>query len=122
MLDDYAALIAQHCAYVAELHGASVGILILIPQTNSMLLDNVAVAPEAQGIGLGRQMLSFAESRARDAGYRVIELFTNEAMVENIKLYSRLGYVETDRKEEHGLRRVYMRKCIAKSIDSKIAS
>ena len=31
-------------------------------------------------------------------------------MTENIALYSRIGYVETHRAEENGLRRVYMSK------------
>lgn len=75
-----------------------------------MLLDNVAVAPEAQGTGLGRRMLAFAERAAVEAGYGTINLYTNEAMTENIALYTRLGYAETHRAEEKGLRRVYMRK------------
>ena len=75
-----------------------------------MLLDNVAVAPEAQGSGLGRTMLQFAEHSARMAGYRHIKLYTNEAMTENVALYSRLGYVETHRVEEKGLKRVYVLK------------
>jgi len=112
MLDDYAALIEKGCVYVADRDGATIGMIVLIPQTDAMLLDNVAVAPEAQGTGLGRQMLSFAEQKAREAGLGVIKLYTNEAMVENIALYSRKGYVETHRLNEKGLRRVYMRKCL----------
>jgi len=75
-----------------------------------MLLDNVAVAPFAQGLGLGRKMLEFAERAARDAGFRSIRLYTNEAMTENVSLYSRIGYCETHGAEEKGLRRVYMTK------------
>jgi ribosomal protein S18 acetylase RimI-like enzyme len=70
----------------------------------------VAVAPEVQGSGLGRLMLEFAEQAAIKAGYHAIRLYTNEAMTENIALYSRIGYAETHRVEEKGLRRVYMRK------------
>ena len=33
-------------------------------------------------------------------------------MTENIALYSRIGYVETHRAEEKGLRRVYMTKSL----------
>jgi ribosomal protein S18 acetylase RimI-like enzyme len=75
-----------------------------------MLLDNVAVAPAAQGSGLGRKMLEFAEAEAVEAGYRSIRLYTNEAMTENIELYTRMGYSETHRVEEKGFRRVYMSK------------
>ncbi len=77
-----------------------------------MLLDNVAVAPACQGQGLGRAMLQFAERAAIASGYRSIRLYTNEAMIENIRLYSRIGYVEAHRAEEKGLRRVYMTKTL----------
>ena len=57
-------------------------------------------------------MLQFAEAAAADAGYRRIRLYTNEAMTENIELYTRIGYSETHRVEEKGLRRVYMTKTV----------
>ena len=77
-----------------------------------MLLDNVAVAPAAQGLGLGRRLLEFAEHTAVALGYRYIRLYTNEAMTENIALYSKIGYSETHRAEEMGLRRIYMTKLL----------
>lgn len=110
MLDDYGALVGSGHVYVAETRGVIHGVLVLLPQGSAMLLDNVAVAPEAQGRGLGRELLAFAERRAADAGFRVIRLYTNEAMTENIDLYERIGYVETHRVVERGLRRVYMLK------------
>ena len=113
MLDNYRALIEEGRVTVLEHDGVVQGILVLIPQANGMLLDNVAVAPAAQGLGLGRMLLQFAEEVAAAAGFRTISLYTNEAMTENIALYSRLGYVETHRAEEKGLRRVYMAKPIA---------
>ena len=110
MLDDYRKLIAGGHVHVVEQDGIVSGILVLIPERDVMLLDNVAVAPFAQGLGLGRRMLEFAERAARDAGLRSIRLYTNEAMTENISLYSRMGYSETHRADEMGLRRVYMAK------------
>jgi ribosomal protein S18 acetylase RimI-like enzyme len=110
MLDDYAALIADGRVLVAELDGSVQGLLVLIPQGDAMLLDNIAVAPGAQGRGLGRRMLEFAEHTSLKAGYSAIRLYTNEVMTENISLYRRIGYFETHRAEEKGLRRVYMLK------------
>lgn len=115
MLDDYGALISEGRVFVAECNEIVQGILVLIPRDNAMLLDNVAVAPEAQGTGVGRRMLAFAEQAAIEAGYGFIELYTNEAMTENIALYTRFGYVETHRVEQEGLRRVYMRKPLGNS-------
>jgi ribosomal protein S18 acetylase RimI-like enzyme len=108
MLDDYGALIEQGRVHVVERDGVVQGILVLIPQEDAMLLDNIAVAPAAQGLGQGRIMLDFAERAAIAAGYRTIKLYTNEAMTENIGIYARRGYSETHRVEENGLRRVYM--------------
>jgi ribosomal protein S18 acetylase RimI-like enzyme len=113
MLDDYGALIEEGRVHVVERNGAVEGILVLIPGKDAMLLDNVAVAPAAQGLGLGRKLLEFAERTAIERGYRRIRLYTNEAMTENIALYSRIGYSETHRAEEKGLRRVYMVKALA---------
>lgn len=121
MLDDYGALINEGRVYVAERNETVMGILVLIPQNDAMLLDNVAVAPEAQGLGLGREMLAFAEQAAVKAGYNFIKLYTNEAMTENIALYARIGYAETHRLEEEGFRRVYMRKRLGSTRGEDIA-
>lgn len=113
MLDDYGALIEESRVHVIDCDGVVQGILVLIPESDAMLLDNVAVAPAAQGLGFGRKMSEFAERAAMDRGYRRIRLYTNEAMTENIALYSRIGYSETHRSEEKGLRRVHMAKLLA---------
>jgi len=110
MLDDYAGLIRAGRVHVLEDETAIVGVLVLIPEAGTLLLDNVAILPDAQGLGHGRKLLQFAEQSARDAGYGSIRLYTNEAMTENIALYSRIGYIETHRAEEKGLRRVNMTK------------
>lgn len=112
MLDDYALLIRDRRVHVLQSDGIIKGVLVLIPEENAMLLDNIAVIPAAKGAGLGRKMLVFAEQSARDAGYKSIRLYTHEKMTQNIELYSRIGYVETHRGEEKGLRRVYMTKAL----------
>ncbi|KRE18119.1 GNAT family acetyltransferase [Bosea sp. Root381] len=110
MLDDYGALITERRVSVIEHDGVVQGLLVLIPQPDAMLLDNIAVSPRAQGLGLGRALLEFAEHAAQETGYRSIKLYTHEMMTENIALYSRIGYAETHRIEEKGLRRIYMLK------------
>jgi len=111
MTDDYAALIAEGRVQVLvdEALGPA-GILVLIPQDGAMLLDNIAVAPGAQGKGFGRVLMDAADKAARAAGYDRIILYTHEKMVENIALYTRLGYRETHRVSEKGFNRVYMEK------------
>ena len=41
-------------------------------------------------------------------GHSNVYLYTNEKMVENISLYAKVGYVEYERRDEEGFRRVFM--------------
>jgi GNAT superfamily N-acetyltransferase len=110
MLEDYVALIGDGRVHVLEDETGIAGIVVLIPEERAMLLDSVAVKGAAQGRGYGRILIAFAEATARAAGYRTIRLFTNERMTENLARYPRLGYVETHRNMEEGLRRVHFAK------------
>ncbi|MGX1306144.1 ribosomal protein S18 acetylase RimI-like enzyme [Amorphus suaedae] len=112
MLDDYAGLISAGRVTVLDTAGEIAGLVVLVPEAEAMLLDNVAVAPHAHGRGFGRMLIDFAEATARRAGYTTIRLYTHEVMVENARLYVRLGYVETGRREERGYRRIYMEKAL----------
>ncbi|OJJ74459.1 hypothetical protein ASPBRDRAFT_39579 [Aspergillus brasiliensis CBS 101740] len=113
MLDDYTALINDGVVYVIEHDGGIKGTVMLVPREDAMIVDNLAVAQSARGTGLGRKLLEFADESARLAGYQTLQLHTNETMVENIAIYTRMGYVETHRADNKGWKRVYM----AKSLD-----
>lgn len=108
MRTDYAVPLAAGQIEVLRADGRIAGLLVLVPEPEQMLLDNVAVAPWAQGRGFGRRLMDHAEARARAAGYDRITLYTHVTMVENIEIYLRRGYVETHRAEVNGLHRVYM--------------
>ena len=110
MLDDYAALIRAHNVWVAGEPVA--GLIVLLPEADHLLLDNIAVDPNAQGTGLGRTLLTFADTEARRRGYRELRLYTHEMMTENIALYSRTGWTETNRAEQNGFARVFFRKAV----------
>jgi len=112
MLDNYDKLVAEGRVYVLEEGQEIEGLVVLIPEDKTMLLDNVAVRPEAQGKGYGNRLIAFAEDQARAAGYESIRLFTHELMTENQARYKYLGFVETHRGEEKGLKRVYMTKAL----------
>lgn len=113
MTDDYAARIAAGQAWIEEQGGAPVGALVLEDTEDGLMLDNIAVAAAMRGRGLGRRLLDFAEAEARRRGHGRIWLYTNEKMVENIAMYTRLGYAETHRAEQAGHRRVFMEKRLA---------
>src|ERR1700722_9923170 len=69
MLDDYRRLIEDGAVSVLEADGAVAAIVVLLPEFDHLLLDNIAVAPGHQGKGLGRQLIAFAESEARRLGH-----------------------------------------------------
>jgi GNAT superfamily N-acetyltransferase len=110
MLMDYEREISEHQVFVVKDNGRLVGALVLCVKDEGFLLDVIAVEPEWQGKGLGKLLLNFAEAEAKRQGYKSIYLYTHEMMVENQALYSKIGYVEYDRRFENGLSRVYMRK------------
>jgi GNAT superfamily N-acetyltransferase len=112
MQDDYASQVLARRVHVLAHEQTLSGFVVLIDAEEYLLLDNVAVSPAVKGQGYGRQLLEFAERHARDAGYPTIRLYTNEAMSENLALYTRRGFVETHRVEENGLRRVHMSKTL----------
>jgi len=112
MLADYGALIDRGRVWVAAEGAAVRGVLVLEPAPDHLLVWNVAVAPAFQGRGLGRRLLAFAEEEAARRGLRELRLFTNELMTENVAIYARLGYEETERRTEGPYRRVYMRKAL----------
>jgi ribosomal protein S18 acetylase RimI-like enzyme len=108
MLADYAAEVESGRLWVT---GEPVtGLIELIEAGTSLHVGNVAVHPSAQGSGLGRRLLEFAEEQARQRGLDRLDLFTNKVMTENQAIYARLGYRETGRRTEDGYQRVYMEK------------
>lgn len=110
MLMEYDKEIHEHQVFVVEESGQIVGSLVLCIKEEGFLLDVIAVEPLWQGRGVGRMLLEFAEVEAQRQGYQSIYLYTHEKMTENQLLYSKIGYVEYDRRSENGLARVYMRK------------
>ncbi len=110
MLMKYDKEIREHQVFVVEESGQIVGSLVLCIKEEGFLLDVIAVEPLWQGRGVGRMLLEFAEVEAQRQGYQSIYLYTHEKMTENQLLYSKIGYVEYDRRSENGLARVYMRK------------
>ncbi|HET6824682.1 MAG TPA: GNAT family N-acetyltransferase, partial [Amnibacterium sp.] len=112
MAADHAALADEGALWLAEDGGLPVAVLVLREREDHVLIESVAVAPEAQHSGVGRALLAFAEGRARTAGVGELRLYTHERMTANIALYERLGYRISRRAEEDGFARVHMTKAV----------
>jgi GNAT superfamily N-acetyltransferase len=110
MLDDYEALIAGGEVWVAHDDGGLAAVLVLEMAADHLLVENLAVARDRQGRGLGSTLLAFAEQHARVHGLPEVRLYTNEAMTENVSYYPRRGFVETHRSADSGYRRVLFTK------------
>jgi N-acetylglutamate synthase-like GNAT family acetyltransferase len=114
LLSDYRALIAQNVTYIlVNEQDAICGLIVMYPEENSMLIDNIAIDPRYQGQGLGSQLMAFAEQQARAAQLPSLYLFTNELMTENLGIYHHLGFVEEERRDVGGYHLVFLRKLLA---------
>jgi ribosomal protein S18 acetylase RimI-like enzyme len=107
---DYLATVAHGHSWVAERGGEVVGLLVLEPGIDHLLIENLAVAPGNQDSGIGSLLLRLAEREARAGGLAEVRLYTNEAMTENLGYYSRRGYREVARAVQDGYRRVFFSK------------
>ncbi|WP_265975351.1 GNAT family N-acetyltransferase [Brucella intermedia] len=112
MTADYAKLIEDGTAWVLVAGDSVAGLIILVIETDHVLVENVAVAKAHQGCGFGRKLLDHADVYARKNGLRELRLYTNELMHENLVIYPKLGWQEYNRAEQDGFRRVFMRKAL----------
>lgn len=110
MLDDYPARVAEGVVDVWVDGETVLGMIILVDQSDALMLENVAVAPESQGRGVGRDLIDHAEAEARARGYDLIRLYTHVTMTANQAMYAKLGYVEATRGEDEGYHRVQFEK------------
>ena len=110
MTENYTQVIRDNQVTVAESQQTLVGVIVLTVTDEGFLIDNVAVDPAHRGKGLGKALLAFAEAEAQRAGFDSIYLYTHENMTENIALYTKIGYVEYDRRSQGDFSLVYMRK------------
>jgi ribosomal protein S18 acetylase RimI-like enzyme len=110
MLRDYGPSIEAGATWVAG--SPIIAVLTLYPRDDHLLIENVAVHPGAQGRGLGRDLLGFAEREATRRGLTRMALVTHEVMTENQAIYAHFGYTEVGRRAEDGYRRIYMEKSL----------
>lgn len=87
-----------------------VGMVVLTPMLDHVLIQALCVDPSLQGRGLGRQLLAFSEHLTKRLGFREMKLYTNSLMVRNIRIYRRWGFRKTHTEDYGWGKRVHMRK------------
>ena len=99
MAADYDRAVREHRIDLLYLDDSLAALIETIAHADHLLIQNVAVSPQFQGRGFGRQLLAHAEQLAAALGHGEIRLYTNKAFTANLELYGKLGY-EVDREEE----------------------
>ena len=104
VLDSFRAKEANylHIGCIEQLDDKLVGGLILAPLDNENIrLMQVAVDTVYRGEGVGRELVKYAEKRAKEAGYSQIVM---HAMLSVVGFYEKLGYhAEGDIFDEQGI-------------------
>lgn len=79
-----------HIGCIENLDDKLIGGLMLIPlNDNTIRMMQVAVDTRYQGEGIGRDLIKYAEERAKEAGYKKIIM---HAMLNVIGFYEKIGY------------------------------
>lgn len=95
---DYSPRIAAGEVWLLDDAGAPTALLVTEDHGDHLHIFSVAVLPGHQSKGIGRQLLDFAETIARELDRRVLTLCTHEKMTRNIGIYQRYGFSEVRRR------------------------
>lgn len=98
---DYDKAVVEHWIDIAQIDGMLVGLIETIPQSDHLFVENLAVKEVVQGQGLATQLLRHAETLARNAGFREVQLATNQAFTSNLSFYASRGYELYETKAFH---------------------
>lgn len=112
MVADFGAAQVAGDLYVAQVNQEVVGFVVFFQRDDHVHVENVAVSPAHQGMGIGGKLIDFVESQTLNRGLKNVELYTNVKMTGNLTLYPALGYQEIGRWSEDGFDRVFYRKTL----------
>jgi ribosomal protein S18 acetylase RimI-like enzyme len=92
MQADYDKAVAEHWVDLVERDGQLIALIEMIPMSDHLYVENIAISEAHQGKGLARHLLDHAADLARASQLPEIRLLTNKAFASNVSLYGRLGF------------------------------
>lgn len=101
MIADHDAAVRDHWVEFVEIGGKAVAGVEMVPLDGYLLIENIAVLPEAQRRGLGDTILERAEQVARGLKLPLMRLYTHSRMGTNVDWYLKRGYA-IEREEPFG--------------------
>jgi ribosomal protein S18 acetylase RimI-like enzyme len=107
---DYEKAVREHRFDLLYRNGNLVGLIETIPQPDHLLIENLAILPPCQGLGLGRKLMAHVERLAVAQGFAEVRLYTNKLFAENVSFYEKLGYRVYREEEFRGGVAVHMSK------------
>jgi len=80
--------------FIAEIDGRFAGTCAIVPHDDGVFeIVKLAVAPEAKGRGIGRQLIGACLAFARSRGARRAVLVSNSQLTTAIRIYEEMGFV-----------------------------
>lgn len=78
--------------YIGLDGGNTIGVIITSRNNDELIIEQLAVDPKRQGIGIGEWLLKNIEQTARHEKVKVLSLQTAEMMTDLLRFYGRHGF------------------------------
>lgn len=79
--------------YIAQINEETVGVYVLLPtRPDTVELVNIAVAEHYHGQGIGKTLVQDAIQKAKQYGYKIIEVGTGNSSIGQLALYQKCGF------------------------------